>query len=175
MYKNVCVEQYKTEYEPYTETECSTQYKDDCAWVPMGRPGKWQSLGSNSRRLQAEPIRDLRGRVQDQGETVCNDVPEQRCVDVPRQECVSVATQICTNQPLQKCQDVPRQSYQSVHKNVPVRVSRQVPKKVCQDDHSRSAGAVIKGVYVGFTFYYLANKYCIAFLFYQDKLVKVLQ
>ena len=54
-------------------------------------------------------------------------------------------------------------------------MSRQVPKKVCHDDHSGGAGAVIKGTYVGSTFYYLANKYCTAFLFYQDKLVKVLQ
>ena len=24
VYKSVCVDQYKTEYEPYTETECTT-------------------------------------------------------------------------------------------------------------------------------------------------------
>merc|ERR1712045_89173 len=28
--KKVCVQKFRTEYEPYTESECTTEYKQDC-------------------------------------------------------------------------------------------------------------------------------------------------
>jgi len=28
--RNVCVQKFKTEYQPYTESECTTEYKQDC-------------------------------------------------------------------------------------------------------------------------------------------------
>ena len=43
MYNNVCVDQYKTEYDPYTETECTTDYKEDCEyhWEGLGNDKVW--------------------------------------------------------------------------------------------------------------------------------------
>merc|ERR1739838_1030757 len=144
VYKSVCVEQYKTEYEPYTETECFTHYKDDCEyqWEGYGNDKVWAPIAGTCKKNPYETCKDVSKTKERQvAYPVCNDVPEQKCVDVPRQQCVSVPDQICTNQPLQKCQDVPRQNCQAVHKKVPVRVSRKVPKKICQDGHQGVASA----------------------------------
>merc|ERR1739841_402817 len=138
VYKNVGVEQYKTEYEPYTETECVTEYKEDCEyqWEGHGHDKVWAPIAGTCKTNPYETCKDVAKTKERQvAYPVCNDVPEQKCVSVPRQECVTVPDQVCTNQPLQKCQDVPRQACQAIHKKVPVRVSRQVPKKVCQDGH----------------------------------------
>merc|ERR1712203_1289782 len=137
-YKNVCVEQYKTEYEPYTETKCVTEYKEDCEyqWEGHGHDKVWAPIAGTCKTNPYETCKDVAKTKEKQvAYPVCNDVPEQKCVSVPRQECVTVPDQVCTNQPLQKCQDVPRQACQAIHKKVPVRVSRQVPKNVCQDGH----------------------------------------
>merc|ERR1712151_1316799 len=136
VYKNVCVEQYKTEYEPYTETECGTEYKEDCEyqWEGHGHDKVWAPIAGTCKKNPYETCVDVAKTKEKQvAYPVCNDVPEQKCVSVPRQECVTVPDQVCTNQPLQKGHDVPRQACHSVHKKVPVRISRQVPKKVCQD------------------------------------------
>merc|ERR1712013_535326 len=128
----------KTEYEPYTETECVTEYKEDCEyqWEGHGHDEVWAPIAGTCKTNPYETCKDVAKTKEKQvAYPVCNDVPEQKCVSVPRQECVTVPDQVCTNQPLQKCQDVPRQACQAIHKKVPVRVSRQVPKKVC-DGHS---------------------------------------
>merc|ERR1711962_1269664 len=138
VYKSVCVEQFKPEYEPYTETECSTEYKEDCEyqWEGHGNDKVWAPIAGTCKSNPYETCSDVtKSKAVQVPYPVCRDIPEQKCVDVPRQECVQVPDQVCTNQPLQKCQDVPRQACQAIHKKVPVRVSRQVPKKVCQDGH----------------------------------------
>merc|ERR1711902_259664 len=92
------------------ETECSTQYKEDCEY-------QWEGHGKTKERQVAYPV--------------CQDVPEQSCRDVPRQVCRDVPDQVCRNQPLEQCNQVPRQECHSVHKKFPVRISKTVPKKVC--------------------------------------------
>merc|ERR1711922_108200 len=106
VYKNVCVEQYKTEYEPYTETECVTEYKEDCEyqWEGHGHDKVWAPIAGT-----------------------CKTNPYETCKDVAKTKERQVAYPVC--------QDVPRQACQAIHKKVPVRISRQVPKKVCQDGH----------------------------------------
>merc|ERR1711892_1074669 len=147
-----CRTEYTTLWDTeYKETECSTQYKEDCEyqWEGYGNDKVWAPIAGTCKKNPYDECKDVTKTKEKQvAYPVCNDVPEQKCVDVPRQECVTVPDQICTNQPLQKCQDVPRQNCQAVHKKVPVRISRQVPKKVCQDGHSgvfNAVPAVIKG------------------------------
>merc|ERR1711872_13866 len=140
-YKETEAEVCTTEYEKVcrTETECVTEYKEDCEyqWEGHGHDKVWAPIAGTCKRNPYETCVDVAKTKEKQvAYPVCNDVPEQKCVSVPRQECVTVPDQVCTNQPLQKCQDVPRQACQAVHKKVPVRVSRRVPKKICQDGHS---------------------------------------
>ena len=63
----MCVEQYKTEYEPYTETECSTQYKDDCEypWEGYGNAKVWAPIADTCTKNSYETCKDV---AQDQGE-----------------------------------------------------------------------------------------------------------
>jgi len=133
-YRNVCVEEYRTEQEPYTETECVTEYKEDCEyrWEGQGNEKVWVPIPSTCTTNPYDSCQEVpKTRAKQVAYPVCQDVPEQKCVDVPRQECREVPDQVCTNQPLQKCQEVPRESCETEHKKVPVRVSRQVPKKIC--------------------------------------------
>merc|ERR1712088_1305503 len=46
IYKNVCVQKYRTEYEPYTESECTTEYKQDCQfeWRGYGNDKVWAPI-----------------------------------------------------------------------------------------------------------------------------------
>merc|ERR1712045_424593 len=46
IYKNVCVQKFRTEYEPYTESECHTEYKQDCQfeWRGHGNDKVWAPI-----------------------------------------------------------------------------------------------------------------------------------
>merc|ERR1711936_1016453 len=142
VYKSVCVDQYKPEYEPYTETECSTEYKEDCEyqWEGHGNNKVWAPIPGTCKQNPYDSCKGVSKTKEKQvAYPVCRDVPEQVCQDVPRQQCRQVPDQVCSNQPLQQCQDVPRQHCTNNHKKVPVRVSKTVPKKVCDSDHGYSA------------------------------------
>merc|ERR1712236_165754 len=135
-----------TRQECYTETECSTEYKEDCEyqWEGHGNDKVWAPIAGTCKSNPYETCSDVtKSKAVQVPYPVCRDIPEQKCVDVPRQECVQVPDQVCTNQPLQKCQDVPRQACQQIHKKVPNRVSRKVPKKVCQDTESHLNGVAV--------------------------------
>merc|ERR1712088_659413 len=89
-FKKVCVEQYKTEYEPYTETECVTEYKEDCEyqWEGHGHDKVWAPIAGTCKTNPYETCKDVAKTKERQvAYPVCNDVPEQKCVSVPRQEC----------------------------------------------------------------------------------------
>merc|ERR1712154_483301 len=134
VYKSVCVDQYKTEYEPYTETECITEYREDCEfqWEGYGNNKVWAKIPGTCKQNPYDKCQDVTKTKEKQvAYPVCNDVPEQKCVDVPRQHCVEVPDQVCTNQALQQCENVPRQQCTTKHKKVPVRISKNIPKKVC--------------------------------------------
>merc|ERR1711971_892230 len=126
--RSVCLQKLKTVYEPYTESECTTEYKQDCQyeWRGEGNDKVWAPIEGTCQNVPYEE---------------CNDVPEQKCVSVPKQVCVTVPDQVCTNEPLTECQDVPRQACHSEHKRFPVRVSRQEPKKVCDEVHAPQVAA----------------------------------
>merc|ERR1712110_707189 len=46
IYKNVCIQKFRTEYEPYTESECTTEYKQDCQfeWRGYGNDKVWAPI-----------------------------------------------------------------------------------------------------------------------------------
>merc|ERR1712066_786700 len=132
VYKSVCVEQFRTEYEPYTETECTTENKEDCEfqWEGYGNNKVWAKIPGTCKQNPYDNCQDVTKTKEKQvAYPVCDDVPEQKCVDVPRQQCRQVPDQVCHNQPLQQCEDVPRQQCTTKHKKVPVRISKNIPKK----------------------------------------------
>merc|ERR1712013_858454 len=100
--RNVCVQKFKTEYQPYTESERTTEYKQDCQY-------SWKEVGKTQARQVAYQE--------------CHNVPEKKCSLVPEQVCVSVPDEVC--------QQVPKQQCHSEHKKFPIRISRQEAKKVC--------------------------------------------
>merc|ERR1719242_309433 len=116
----------QTEYEPYTETECSTEYKEDCQyqWEGHGNNKVWAPIPGTCKQNPYDSCKDVSKTKEKQvAYPVCRDVPEKVCQDVPRQQCRDVPRQHCTNK----------------HKKVPVRISKTVPKKVCDSGHGYSA------------------------------------
>ena len=79
VYKNVCVDQYKTEYEPYTETECSTQYKEDCEY-------HWQGEGNN--KVWVPIPGTCKNKPRDKCKNVTRRRPKQKCIKRPKEECI---------------------------------------------------------------------------------------
>jgi len=142
VYKSVCVDHFRTEYDPYTETVCSTEYKEDCEyqWEIQGGAKIWAKIPGTCKQNPYDNCKDVtKSKERQVAYPVCNDVPEQKCVDVPREKCVEVPDQVCSHQPLQQCENVPRQQCTQKHKKVPVRVSKTVPKKVCDTGYGYSA------------------------------------
>merc|ERR1712079_337273 len=84
IYKNVCVQKFRTEYEPYTESECTTEYKQDCQyeWRGHGNDKVWAPIEGTCQNVPYDECRD-----------------EQKCVSVPKQPCVTVPDQICKTEP----------------------------------------------------------------------------
>ena len=139
VHRNVCVDQYTTEYEPYTETECTTQYKEDCQyqWEGEGNDKVWAPIPGTCQSVPYDECKDVtKSHAKQVARQVCHDVPEEKCVAVPRQVCVTVPDQVCSNEPLTECQDVPREQCHSEHRKFPVRVSRQEAKKVCDEGYT---------------------------------------
>merc|ERR1712080_453577 len=60
-YKEECHEEFRTEYEPYTETECSTTYKEDCQfhWEGTGNDKKWVPDRSTCKNNPYEHCEDV--------------------------------------------------------------------------------------------------------------------
>merc|ERR1712241_1517810 len=97
VYKSVCVDQYKAEYEPYTETECTTEYKEDCEfqWEGYGNNKVWAKIPGTCKQNPYDKCQDVTKTKEKQvAYPVCNDVPEQKCVDVPRQHCRQIPDQV---------------------------------------------------------------------------------
>merc|ERR1712130_857280 len=121
IYKNVCVDKYRT------ETECSTQYKEDCEyqWEGHGNNKVWAPIPGTCKNNPYDECKDVtKTKAKQVAYPVCNDVPEQLCKDVPRQV----------------CSQVPRQECFAKHKKVPIRVSKRVPKKVCDEGYGLNSG-----------------------------------
>merc|ERR1711970_188212 len=128
-----------TRQECYTESECTTEYKQDCQyeWRGHGNDKVWAPIEGTCQNVPYDECRDVeKTHAKQVAYQECNDVPEQKCVSVPKQACVTVPDQICKTEPLTECNDVPRQACHSEHKRFPVRISRQAPKKVCDEVHS---------------------------------------
>merc|ERR1712152_82480 len=93
---------YKTEYEPYTETECSTEYKEHCEhrWEGDGNNKVWVPIPGTCKTNPHDQCRDVtKQKARQVAYPVCRDVPEQQCADVPRQACRQVPDQVSSNQP----------------------------------------------------------------------------
>merc|ERR1719190_254081 len=121
--ERVCTQKFRQETNPYTETECDTQYKQDCEsrWEEDSYGGKkWVEIPSTCQRNKYDTCREVAKQQTIQ-------VPYQDCRDVPRQQCNQVARQECTREPYQQ----PRQVCEDVHRKIPQRVSKRVPKKTC--------------------------------------------
>jgi len=134
IYKNVCVQKYRTEYEPYTETECTTEYKQDCQyeWQGEGNDKVWAAIDGTCQNVPYDECKDVeKTHARQVAYEACHEEPEESCVSVPKEVCISVADEVCQNEPLTKCEDVPRQSCHKEHRRVPIRVSKAVPKKTC--------------------------------------------
>merc|ERR1712013_616188 len=132
VYEEVRSQQYRDETEYYTETECSTDYKQDCEyqWEGTGNNKVWAPIQGTCKNNAYDKCGDVqKERVKQVPYSDCRDVPRQ----VPSQECRTVTEQACSQVPYQNCQNVPKQECRAVHKKVPKRVSRRVPKKVCDD------------------------------------------
>ena len=121
-----CEQKFKTEYEPFTETECSTEYKQDCQfeWRGHGNDKVWAPIAGTCQNVPYNECKEV-------AKTRARQVAYQECDYVPKKVCVTIPDEICTNQPLTECQDVPKQMCYDQHKRVPVRISRKEAKKVC--------------------------------------------
>merc|ERR1712198_297561 len=131
-----------------TETECNTDYKEDCEyqWEGTGNNKVWAPIPGTCKNNAYDKCQDVqKEKLKQVPYNDCNNVPKQVCNDVPKQECRTVTEQSCSQVPYENCQNVPRQECQAVHKKVPKRVSSKVPKKVC-DDGATYGGSVPKQV-----------------------------
>jgi len=124
--RNVCVQKFKTEYQPYTETECKTEYKQDCqyAWKGTGNDKVWSPIEGTCQNVPYDSCKEV-------SKTQARQVAYQECHDVPEKKCSLVPEQVCVNVPDEVCQQVPKQQCHSEHKKFPIRISRQEAKKVC--------------------------------------------
>merc|ERR1711872_972368 len=124
--RNVCVQKFKTEYQPYTESECTTEYKQDCqyAWRGAGNDKVWSPIEGTCQNVPYDSCKEV-------AKTQARQVAYQECHDVPERKCSLVPEQVCVNVPDEVCQQVPKQQCHSEHKKFPIRISRQESKKVC--------------------------------------------
>merc|ERR1712054_383235 len=124
--RNVCVQKFKTEYQPYTESECTTEYKQDCqyAWKGIGNDKVWAPIEGTCQNVPYDSCKEV-------AKTQARQVAYQECHDVPERKCSLVPEQVCVNVPDEVCQQVPKQQCHSEHKKLPIRISRQEAKKVC--------------------------------------------
>ena len=132
--RSVCLQKLKTVYEPYTESECTTEYKQDCQyeWRGEGNDKVWAPIDGTCQNVPYEQCKEVaKTHARQVAYQECNDVPEQKCSFVPKQVCVTVPDEICTSEPVTECQDVPKQECRVEHKKFPVRISRKEAKKIC--------------------------------------------
>ena len=153
VYRQQCTPVQQTVLEPYTETECTTTYKEDCEfhWEVKGGEKIWAAVPGSckvSREhlfcllivfvLQSNPHEECQD-VEKQAERlvaseVCQEVPVAECHKEDRLECWQVPDQVCKSEPITKCDQVPHQVCHTKHKKIPVRVSRTVEKQVCDGE-----------------------------------------
>merc|ERR1711983_420967 len=134
VYNKVCVTKYKTETNSWTESECKTEYKDDCTyqWEGQGDSKVWAVVPGTCKSNPYDSCNDVQKSEDRQVPYQdCNDVPSQKCVNVPENECNTVTEQVCDKVPYQKCDQVPKTNCDIVHKKEPERFSKRVSKKVC--------------------------------------------
>merc|ERR1711953_93165 len=124
--RNVCVQKFKTEYQPYTESKCTTEYKQDCqyAWKGAGNDKVWAPIEGTCQNVPYDSCKEV-------AKTQAKQVAYQECHDVPETKCSLVPEQVCVNVPEEVCQQVPKQQCHAEHKKFPIRISRQEAKKVC--------------------------------------------
>merc|ERR1712200_325573 len=124
--RNVCVQKFKTEYQPYTESKCTTEYKQDCqyAWKGAGNDKVWAPIEGTCQNVPYDSCKEV-------AKTQAKQVAYQECHDVPEKKCSLVPEQVCVNVPEEVCQQVPKQQCDAEHKKFPIRISRQEAKKVC--------------------------------------------
>merc|ERR1712154_482366 len=85
--KTTTRQECQTVYEPYTETECTTQYKEDCEyqWEGYGNNKVWAPIPGTCKQNPFDTCKDVtKTKKRQVAYPVCNDVPEQACQDVPR-------------------------------------------------------------------------------------------
>merc|ERR1712158_177926 len=60
IYKNVCVQKTRTVYEPYTESECTTEYKQDCQfeWRGHGNDKVWAPIEGTCQNVPYDECKD---------------------------------------------------------------------------------------------------------------------
>merc|ERR1712130_939453 len=127
-------QKYRTEYEPYTETECTTECKQDCQyeWQGEGNDKVWAPIDGTCQSVPYDECNDVqKTHARQVAYEACHEEPEGSCISVPKEVCISVADEGCQNEPLTKCEEVPRQACHKKHRRVPIRVSKAVPKKTC--------------------------------------------
>merc|ERR1712211_64649 len=92
VYKEVCVEQYKTEYEPYTETVCSTLYKDDCEyqWQGEGNNKVWVPIPGTCKKNPYDECRDVTKTKERQVATPCVTRCRSRVAETCRDKCAEM-------------------------------------------------------------------------------------
>merc|ERR1711933_230538 len=80
-----CQPTTRTVYEPYTETECSTEYKEDCEyqWQGEGHNKVWVPIPGTCRNNPYDSCREVSKTKERQVvETQCRDQPQQQCSQV---------------------------------------------------------------------------------------------
>ena len=100
----VCVDEYKTVLEPYTETECVTTYREDCEyhWEIVGKEKVWAPIQGSCKTNPYDECKDVEKTHSKQvAYPVCHDVPEKKCHYVP--------DQVCKSEPITKCREVPQE------------------------------------------------------------------
>merc|ERR1712121_627955 len=136
--------EYKTEWETYQETECTTEYKRDCEfhWEGSGYDKKWGEDPATCKNNPYDTCNDVtKRRSKSVPQQKCESVPKPLCVTVPNTTCRDVPDQECRNQPYQKCDKVPEQNCRREHKKTPKRISKSVPIKVCDGGSAGGYGS----------------------------------
>ena len=145
IYNKVCNEQLNVvPGESFTETECSTEFKNDCEyrWEGSGNDKVWVAIPGTCKSNPSQVCKNVVKQNQVQvPTTVCNDVPQEVCTTVQNTVCTNVPDQICTTEPTQVCNQVPKRICQDVHKKVPKRVSKKIAKRVCDGQGSSSSSS----------------------------------
>jgi len=134
---NKCGLELVLKNETYTETECSTIYRNICEyeWIGEGKTRKWVPVEDSCVTKPFEECEDvIKYREHFVEEEVCRDIPIKDCRNNPKEVCVDPEmNEICEDVPVEQCEIVPHEECKQVIEKVPNKISKKVATVICND------------------------------------------